>query len=47
MMKKVGVASAFAIPTLVTFKVSELQAQSSSAYKNANENARFKRQNGQ
>ena len=43
MIKKVGVASVFAAPTLVTFKVSELHAQSSRAYEKASDNARFKR----
>lgn len=43
MLKKVGVASAFAVPTLMTFKISELQAQSSRAFKRANDNANFKR----
>ena len=42
-LKKMGTASAFVIPTLMTFKVSELQAQSSRAYKRANDNANFKR----
>ena len=43
MLKKVGVASAFAVPTLMTYKISELQAQSSTAFKRANDNANFKR----
>ena len=42
MLRKVGMASAFAVPTLITFKVSEVQAQSSQAYKRANDNASFK-----
>ena len=41
-LKKAGLATAFVVPTIMSFKISELHAQNSRAFDRADDNASFK-----